>query len=265
MVKRPAKRRGVRGRARPAKAAATPRRKRKVKAAAKPKLKPKRILKIKLKPKPKPKPVTTPKRKRGGVVSVPKTYSTELLANGRHRFEQTDEPVPAIAADFRIHPGSLRRLAQRLGWVRFGMAPKQLPVTARLLEQAGELAVTHADAPASLDVETIARIERQVLQEIADIEAARAQLRGQPRPMREAESTARALTTLTDTLQKLQRLRLPLAAAGQERSVADDLPENIDEFRNELARRIRAFVASRSGTDDADGNDSAAAMDAAGG
>ncbi len=248
MVKRPAKRRDVRGRARPAKAAATPRRKRKVKSVAKPKLNLK------------PKPLATPRRKRGGVVSVPKTYSTELLANGRHRFEQTDESVAAIAADFRIHPGSLRRLAQRLGWIRFGMAPKQLPVTARLLEQAGELAATHADAPASLDVEAIARIERQVLHEIADIEAARAQLRGQPRPMREAESTARALTTLTETLQKLQRLRLPLAAAGQERSMDDDYPEDIDEFRIDLARRIEAFVASQAHAADTEAAGAAAPL-----
>ena len=249
MVRRPAKRRDVRGRARPLKAAAKP--KSRLKTKPKPKSKP-APPKRKYKPKPKPKP------KRGGVVSVPKTYSTELLANGRHRFEQTDEPVAAIAADFRIHPGSLRRLAHRLGWIRFGMAPKQLPVTARLLEQAGELVTTHADVPASIDVETIARIERQVLREIADIEAARAQLRGQPRPMREAESTARALTTLTDTLQKLQRLRLPLAAAGQGRSMDDDLPEDIDEFRLDLARRIDAFVESRTHAADGDGAGAAA-------
>ena len=210
------------------------------------------------KPKPKPKPV--PKRKRGGVVSVPKTYSTELLANGRHRYEQTDESVAAIAADFRIQPNSLRRLAHRLGWIRFGMAPKQLPVTARLLEQAGELSTTHADDPASVDLETIARIERQVLQEISDIEAMRAQLRGVPRPMREAESTARALTTLTDTLHKLQRLRLPLAAAGQGRSMDDDLPEDIDEFRLDLARRINAFVASRTDAGDGEGSGTAASV-----
>lgn len=196
-----------------------------------------------------------PRRKRGGVVSVPKTYSTELLANGRHRYEQTDEPIAAIAADFRIHPGSLRRLAQRLGWVRFGMAPKQLPVAARLLVQAEQLAAAHADAPASVSVEAIARIEALVLKEIAELEAMRAQLHGAPHPMREAESTARTLTSLTDTLQKLQRLRLPLMAAAQQPDAASNvdttIPENIDDIRIDLARRIDAFIASRADAGDA--------------
>ncbi|MCW5691140.1 MAG: hypothetical protein KIT48_02125 [Pseudolabrys sp.] len=202
-----------------------------------------------------PSPVPAPRRKRGGVVSVPKTYSTELLANGRHRYEQTDEPIAAIAADFRIHPGSLRRLAQRLGWVRFGMAPKQLPVAARLLVQAEQLAAAHADAPASVSIEAIARIEALVLKEIAELEAMRAQLHGVPHPMREAESTARTLTSLTDTLQKLQRLRLPLMAAAQQPDAASHLdttiPENIDDIRIDLARRIDAFIASRADAGDA--------------
>jgi hypothetical protein len=47
------------------------------------------------------------------------------------------------------------------------------------------------------------------------------------------------------TLRELNALlsQHPLRAAGD----YDDMPEDIDAFRLELARRIRAFVASRSG------------------
>ena len=70
---------------------------------------------------------------------IHRTYTPELLANGRRRYEETPEEVSAIAADFRIVPGSLRRLAGLLGWVRFNMAPRQLPVASRLLAKAEEL------------------------------------------------------------------------------------------------------------------------------
>ena len=69
-------------------------------------------------------------------VPIHRTYTPELLANGRRRYEETPEEVAAIAADFRIVPGSLRRLAGLLGWVRFNMAPRQLPVASRLLAKA---------------------------------------------------------------------------------------------------------------------------------
>jgi hypothetical protein len=60
--------------------------------------------------------------------------------------------------------------------------------------------------------------------------------------LRETEMAARALGSLTRTLRDLEEL------LGQHpMKVPDDdpPPEDIDEFRNELARRIRAFVASR--------------------
>src|SRR6185503_7068355 len=72
-------------------------------------------------------------------VPVHRTYTPELLASGQRRYEDTDEPVAAIAADFRIHAGSLRRLARELGWVRFDRGPRELPVASRLLAKAEAL------------------------------------------------------------------------------------------------------------------------------
>jgi hypothetical protein len=57
---------------------------------------------------------------------------------------------------------------------------------------------------------------------------------------------ARALGSLTRTLRELNEL-----LGRHSATVVDDdpPPEDIDEFRNELARRINAFVASRTAGD----------------
>jgi hypothetical protein len=59
---------------------------------------------------------------------------------------------------------------------------------------------------------------------------------------REMERAARALSSLTRTLRELNGL----LSEHQARVVNDDdMPEDIDAFRIDLARRIEAFVASQ--------------------
>lgn len=67
--------------------------------------------------------------------------------------------------------------------------------------------------------------------------------------------TARTLAVLAQTFAAVRRLRLlaePAPAKPDEegRPPDDELPEDIDEFRHELARRIDAFVASRMESND---------------
>ena len=75
------------------------------------------------------------------------------------------------------------------------------------------------------------------------IETIIARLSAGPLHPREMEQTARALGTLTRTLRELNALlaQHPAPAAADD----DPIPEDIDEFRFELARRIRAFIAAR--------------------
>jgi len=60
----------------------------------------------------------------------------------------------------------------------------------------------------------------------------------------EAERTTRILATISRTLQEIQA-----TAEGQTRDEADHdaVPGDIDEFREELARRIRGFIEARTG------------------
>jgi hypothetical protein len=88
-----------------------------------------------------------------------------------------------------------------------------------------------------------------VLDELTVVESLRDRLKNEPQSQVAAERTARTLSILTDTLQKLQRLQYAVPASGP----LYDIPADIDEFRNELARRINAFVDSRTGGDDVEG------------
>ena len=81
---------------------------------------------------------------------------------------------------------------------------------------------------------------------LADVKASRAQLAGLPQSPLDQERAARTLANLTATLQKLSPLRggVPLTASHTGNDY-DDMPADLDEFRRDLARRIDAFVASR--------------------
>ena len=97
----------------------------------------------------------------------------------------------------------------------------------------------------------VARLRRAVLDELTVVESLQERLKNEPHSRVAAERTARTLSTLTDTLQKLQRRQCTLPET--ERKDDDDMPADIDEFRNELARRIRAFVESRAERNAVDG------------
>ena len=99
--------------------------------------------------------------------------------------------------------------------------------------------------------DTIIRLHRAVLEELSAVEAMRARLKREPQNPVDAERTARTLSSLTETLQKLQRLQCTLPET--ELKDDDDMPVDIDEFRRELARRIRVFVESRTKRGHVDG------------
>ena len=219
-------------------------------------------------------------------------YTPEFLVEAKRRVEQTPQSTNAIAHDFGMDHGPLWRLIRRYGWVRPEGAlrrPRGLSPVMRLAAQADALtasahsresgnpaATAQVDDPAalgprwslpatpigsgdernekppSLDNTTIERLEAAVLKELATVETMRASLGSEPLRPADAERTARTLSVLTETFSKLRRLRL--AVQPQPGSDHDDDIPDIDEFRRDLARRIRAFVASRTGGGSAEDN-----------
>ncbi|HZP70717.1 MAG TPA: hypothetical protein VFB29_12305 [Pseudolabrys sp.] len=201
-------------------------------------------------------------------------FSPELEAHGRHLFEETDATLAYIASELGIHKTTVSAVAERLGWKRYVPPPRDIsPATRILLEaeaferrrenvQAGAEqgiaaqpdVVGNDPAPADL----VPRLQRAVLNELAVVESLRNRLKNDPQTPVEAERTARTLSTLTETLQKLQRMQCALP----ENTLADDdMPADINAFRLDLARRIDAFVASRIDNGDGEGSGSTKAAD----
>jgi len=215
-------------------------------------------------------------------MAVRKTFTPELIANGRRRYEETDEPLTSIAADFGVHVRTLRDYMRQWDWTpRSRRPPVGLSPLAGLLEESKEIpppsapaaaggggadaaapdaAVQDASAaqapppsgPAPAAPEAwaerraamVERLSSAIEAELGAVERLRAQLGAQPLSPADSERTARALETIMRTLREVDRLRFtPAALAAAEE--ADDLPRDLDEFRRALAERIEAFVRSR--------------------
>jgi hypothetical protein len=233
-----------------------------------------------------PKKPPAAKRKGGPVPGTPSPMRTrlspELQAHARRQFEETDRPTTHIALDCGVDESVLRRMAQREGWERYVPPPRDLPPVAKLLAEVEALErdrhpeeraqraskgdgqssgpsfegglrpPPQDDGEGEERVAAIDRLHRAAMSQLAEVEALRA--RTTP-AAKDAERNAHTLSSLTETIRKLQGMRCALHVPGSTHDDhAYDMPADLDEFRDELARRIRAFVASRTGTRDADGN-----------
>jgi hypothetical protein len=67
-------------------------------------------------------------------------YSPELLAAIRYRYEDTDQPMTGLAADFDIGITTLQTLVRKNGWTPRSQRLRDCPSALRLLEDAQGLA-----------------------------------------------------------------------------------------------------------------------------
>lgn len=228
-------------------------------------------------------------------------YTPEFLAAARHGYENTDQPMTALAAGLGIGITTLQSLVRKHGWTQRSKRMRDSPPALQLLEQARELAAQEpptpdppslrfggrvsesaiasatagdpspplppgsspgvveggeqtlplsgggsalAPAPTEPRLTPVERLEALVVKELEAEEAMRAELALRPRSRHDAERCARTLSVLTQTLQTLQRMRADGGAARNSDDY-DDIPEDMDAFRNDLARRIDLFVESR--------------------
>ena len=181
----------------------------------------------------------------------------ELLAFMRHRVEQTDDTWSEIGMAAGMDRDSVRHIARREKWIRYVRPPRDLPRAVMLLADAEALEQRQQlrsgndgsgtseadDVPAPSLADTIARLHRLVLAELAEMESVRKHASRRPYG---SATAVRTLSALTETLQKLQRLQPDHANSGPD---DDDMPSDIDEFRIDLARRIEVFIAERNGVD----------------
>jgi hypothetical protein len=144
-------------------------------------------------------------------------FSPELEARGRYLFEETDRSLSDIAFELGIHKCTVPIVAKRRGWKRHVPPPRDVSPATRILveteslERQREAAQPGSCVPDSADGESgndlVARLRCAVLNELAVVESLRDRLKNEPQSRIASERTARTLSTLTDTLQKLQRLQ----------------------------------------------------------
>jgi hypothetical protein len=168
------------------------------------------------------------------------TPTPAALADCRRRFEETPEAIMAIARDYGVGESTLRRLAQREGWVRFRAPPVDLVPAAQLEAQAAALPPA-GEGEALLDIAAAAaRLFKLVQAEIEAAETVRAQLARRPQQTLDAQRTASTLRNLYATLRSLEPRQAGLAHTGQDH---DDIPRDLDALRDALAQRIDALFA----------------------
>jgi hypothetical protein len=221
-------------------------------------------------------------------------YTDSVRARARRLYEDTDQPIRSIAAELGIGDNTLQRMKISDSWARRCERLRGLPVALQLLEQTKVLAAS-GPHPSRLGAARLApsgqspragsqddgarpiptlplaeggsqspidQIEALVVNAIADEKAARTQFVGQRHSATASERSARTLATLTQTLRALQQMRTGKPLEPEMNDDDDDIPRDLDEFRIDLARRIDAFVASRTDAADAGGNSAPAPMEA---
>lgn len=226
----------------------------------------------------------------------------ELQAHARRLYEETDQPVTHIALDCGVDESVIRRMGQREGWVRYVAPPRGLPPVATLLAEVEALETSaredrhpevcidrHPEVlaegePRRIDARAVALrgaqmrapqgdgdgmerdagITRFIAVVMAHLDTFEDTRRNGRLVPKQHLANARAISILTEAFNKLQRLRADLSGPTHDTHASpyDDMPADPDAFRDELARRIEAFLASRPDEGDA-GSTAAAAPDPA--
>jgi len=184
--------------------------------------------------------------------------SPKLIGEGRRLYEETDTPVHEIAAFMGLTRRTFTNRVAEWKWTprRYTKSGYLAPEAGGARPPTGESAPAAAAEPAPDEppMPFAQRKQRIVDAQMAVIERTLKVLG--PANAAEAERTARILALVSRTMQEI-------TADPQERLPADETDDNaisvdIDEFREELARRIRLFVDAKRGRAGGAGGDVAA-------
>ncbi len=176
----------------------------------------------------------------------------DVIAEGKRLYERTLTPLRDIAAYMGV---SNRTLDNRIG--DWGWQRRRRPASPVELHHAARGAILAAmtdDSPPGDGVElapdsperraaVAARIQNAVECAMSAVERVLNKI--DPADGSEAERDGRTLASVSCTLRELAVARLPLEASPSHENIDDPVPRDVDEFRFELARRIRAFIEAR--------------------
>lgn len=172
----------------------------------------------------------------------------ELVAEGRRLYEQTLTPVPEVAAVMGICRRTLENRISEWNWTR--RRTRALP---SMIDRAIGTATTQEEAASGIEPAAVThqqrlafaqRVQDAVDRHIAAVERVLDKVR--PTKPDETERSARTLATISYALRELAAIAHtePVTPPTNETD-NDPIPRDIDDFREELARRIRRFIDAR--------------------
>lgn len=160
-------------------------------------------------------------------------FSSETIARAREMYADPAVPLSRILAETGMSKSNLYYALDGAGGL-FSALPR------RFRSAGGRRRALSGDR-----VSVVKRLWRTAERQVRDIEDRI--LRNQQEPD-ERERDARTMAMLVKTLRELSTLDVSKGGNATDKDTTDDEgPRDIDEFRRELARRMDAFVASRSG------------------
>jgi len=179
--------------------------------------------------------------------------SPAALIEARRLYEESSLSVASIAALLGVHRTTVNYHARKRGWQRSEAArraPRPLPPPRDSRATPAPVIATFPDATATALAmlargELVARLARQIEQEIAAVErlVARTMREREADGAAETERTARTLAVLVRTLRELSALERANADAGED----EDGPRDADAFRRELAATLERLLAGGAG------------------
>lgn len=170
----------------------------------------------------------------------------DRIAEGKQLYELTQTPVDDIAALLGLSPRTLERRIAEWGWT-----PRSAPrhVTDRASVAAAPVNKAAADTDAGnphlpeARIALAARIHKTVERGLDAVERVLGKV--DPADPSEAERSARTLAAVARTLHEIAAFTKPDEMTPPDEADDDPVPQDIDEFRRELTRRIRGFIERR--------------------
>ena len=197
-------------------------------------------------------------------MAAKKEIAPELLAEAKRLYEQTLAPVDDIAGMLGVSRTNFYRHAREGGWrgrrasvgaFQFARALSGSAVAALTAAPAEQprAAPVAADDPVSPEqrMALALRIQRVVEREMDAVERILGSIA--PSDQIAAEHGARTLAHVARTLREITALTRPEREAPPDETDDDSVPRDIDAFREELARRIHAFIDARQGRESGGG------------
>jgi hypothetical protein len=179
-----------------------------------------------------------------------KEIAPELMAQARRLYENTLTPAREIALMMGLSRNTFDNRVCEWGWVRRqyvsgGPAIVDAPQEAAAIPaRAQSLPAVHAEVSIPAAGETrfnfVARLQRVIEGQFNVLDRTLKVLN--PTNDAEAERTSRTLAGITRMLQELKVTATSAGLTPPDEADHDPIPRDMDEFRNELARRIHALI-----------------------